>query len=159
MAQFNPITMNDSLQQDLDDRIRQLNEADQKKLKAHVLQRLIEKLQEDESEEIEQDLRSLIDQFPTSSPVDPKTSRSIRSSVKKIQAKVENTFGYVEKGALKSKNSNTWIAIGVSLGIALGAGMGNPGAGLAIGIGIGVAIGTSVGTKEEKMAEEKGLTY
>ena len=57
------------LQQALEAELKNLNEEDHKKLKIHVLKRLIQKMKHDENSEIEQELENLIQQVPNS-PMD-----------------------------------------------------------------------------------------
>ena len=76
--------MKSNLEQKLDARIKNVNDRDRKKLKIDLLRRLIKKLENDENQDIERALDSLIQQMP-SSPVERTARKTIRKSLSEIQ--------------------------------------------------------------------------
>ena len=147
--------MTSNLKEELEIRTRNMNEADQTKLKIDVLERLIKKVEKDQNNEIEEDLERLIQQIPNT-PIDTATHKPFRQSLKKVQKKAKKAFGYVERGSLKGAYVGSWIAIGIAIGAGIDFGSGS---GAGIGIVFGVIMGAAIGGVEEKKAERKGLIY
>ena len=150
--------MNPNLLSTLEAQTKNHPDEERSKLKIHVLRNLIQKLEQDENEEIAADLEKLIQNIPKPG-ANWGARNEFRKSLKSIQKKVRMIFGYVQKGTLKNEASGKWMGAGLAIGVALGSGMENQGAGIPIGIAIGAGIGSSKGAAAEKKAEQDGLVY
>lgn len=153
-----PSVMNPTLQQTLEALRKPLSEADSKKLKLEVIQRLLIKLEREEHAEIEQDMERLIQQIPDAAK-DSAIRKSFLKSLNAIQNKVKQAFGYVERGSLKG----SFLGVGMAMGLCMGAGIGSVSEGMGFGVGLGMMIGLIIGLVmgggREKKAEEAGLMY
>lgn len=150
--------MNESLIDALKARVKDLNEKDNSQLKIDELERLINKIKDDNNQNIESQLRELIRKIP-SSPVEFSERKLWVKSFQGIQKTVEKTYGYILKGSLIGKYLAIGVGLGVAFGPALGAAFGNIGAAIGIGIALGAGIGSYLGTEAEKKAQANGLVY
>ncbi|MEM9328461.1 MAG: hypothetical protein AAGA85_22525 [Bacteroidota bacterium] len=149
--------MNHFIKEELENRAKDIDDGDKKKLKIDLLGRLIDKLENDEHSEIEQGFASLVQQL-SRSPINRATQKSFRKSLRSIQKQAKTAFGYVEKGSVVGSSMALGVALGVSLGITV-FGSGEPGSGIGIGVGVGIAIGVGLGSAKEKKLEKQGLLY
>lgn len=150
--------MKTNLLEVIENQVTDLEEKEKTKLKIDVLQRLIRKLDKDEHNEIEEDLKHLIQQIPNR-PVDHVPRKAFLKALINVQKKVTKSFGYVERGSVKSGLIGVWAAFGIAVGAGVGSQFGGPGEGAALGVILCLIIGVSIGIVRERKAENEGLSY
>ena len=141
-----------------------LNTKQHKRLKSEVVERLRAKLAAEQGESpLFADLQRVLDLVE-----EAKTGKrkAYNEALKILQGNARASYGYIERGSLKSQYSGLWMAYAIAFGTAFGtvfatmienyAFLGSfSGAGVAIGLGLGNAYG---GRKEAE-AEEQNLLY